>query len=331
MNLKSKRILITGSDGFIGSHLVERFLNEDCQIRAFVYYNSFNTWGWLDNLPKNDLKKIDVVSGDIRDADFVRSTVKDIDIICHLAALISIPYSYVAPESFVETNVNGTLNIIQAAKDYNVNKVLITSTSETYGSALYTPIDEKHPYQPQSPYSATKIAADHIAMSFYYSFNLPITIIRPFNTYGPRQSSRAIIPTIITQILNKNKELKLGNLTPTRDLTYVEDTCEAYLKICKKDNLDGEVINIGSSNEISIKTLVEKIKKLMNSDIKVSTDNQRVRPSKSEVDRLYANIDKAKELIGWEPTISLENGLKRTIDWFRKKENIKTYKNIYNV
>jgi len=331
MNLKSKRILITGSDGFIGSHLVERFLNEDCQIRAFVYYNSFNTWGWLDNLPKNDLKKIDVVSGDIRDADFVRSTVKDIDIICHLAALISIPYSYVAPESFVETNVNGTLNIIQAAKDYNVNKVLITSTSETYGSALYTPIDEKHPYQPQSPYSATKIAADHIAMSFYYSFNLPITIIRPFNTYGPRQSNRAIIPTIITQILNKNKELKLGNLTPTRDLTYVEDTCEAYLKICKKDNLDGEVINIGSSNEISIKTLVEKIKKLMNSDIKVSTDNQRVRPSKSEVDRLYANIDKAKELIGWEPTISLENGLKRTIDWFRKKENIKTYKNIYNV
>jgi len=331
MNLENKKILITGSDGFIGSHLVERFLKERCKIKAFVFYNSFNSWGWLDTLPKEYLNKIEIISGDIRDSYVVRSAVKDMDIICHLAALIGIPYSYVAPENYIDTNVKGTLNIIQAAKDYNIKKVIITSTSETYGSAQYVPIDEKHPYQPQSPYSASKIAADNIAMSFFYSFNLPVSIIRPFNVYGPRQSARAVIPTIIIQILNEKSEIELGNLTPIRDFTYVKDTCEAFVKMCKKDNIDGEIINIGNSKEISIQDLANKIRDLMNSDIKIKTNITHKRPTKSEVSRLCANNNKASNLIDWNPKITLTEGLKLTIEWFKKKKNLEKYKIIYNI
>lgn len=331
MNLENKQVLITGSDGFIGSHLVERFLKENCKIRAFVYYNSFNSWGWLDSLSKEQLNKIEVFPGDIRDSYTVRKAVKDVDIICHLAALIGIPYSYIAPESYVDTNVKGTLNIIQAAKEYNPEKIIITSTSETYGSALKIPIDEEHPYQPQSPYSASKIAADHIAMSYYYSFKLPISIIRPFNTYGPRQSARAIIPTIITQILKKREEIELGNLYPTRDLTYVIDLCEAYIKMCQTSDIQGQTINIGSSKEISIKDLVYKIKELMNSDIKIVSSTKRHRPETSEVSRLCADSKKAFDLLNWTPKYSLTDGLKATIDWFSKDENLDRYKLIYNV
>jgi NAD dependent epimerase/dehydratase len=331
MNLENKQVLITGSDGFIGSHLVERFLKENCKIRAFVYYNSFNSWGWLDSLSKEQLNKIEVFPGDIRDSYTVRKAVKDVDIICHLAALIGIPYSYIAPESYVDTNVKGTLNIIQAAKEYNPEKIIITSTSETYGSALKIPIDEEHPYQPQSPYSASKIAADHIAMSYYYSFKLPISIIRPFNTYGPRQSARAIIPTIITQILKKREEIELGNLYPTRDLTYVIDLCEAYIKMCQTSDIQGQTINIGSSKEISIKDLVYKIKELMNSDIKIVSSTKRHRPETSEVSRLCADSKKAFDLLNWAPKYSLTDGLKATIDWFSKDENLDRYKLIYNV
>ena len=331
MNLIGKKVLITGSDGFLGSHLVERFLKENCEIKAFVYYNSFNSWGWLENLPKEEQNKINIVTGDIRDPYAVRSAIKDVDVVCHLAALIGIPYSYVAPESYIDTNIKGTLNVIQAAKDYNIKKIIITSTSETYGSAKYVPIDEKHPYQPQSPYSASKIAADHIAMSFFYSFNLPISIIRPFNIFGPRQSARAIIPTIITQILQNKREIELGNLTPTRDFTYVLDTCEAYVKLCQKENLDGQIINIGSSREISIQNLVDKIKELMNSDINIISKSNRKRPEKSEVNRLFADITKARNLLNWEPRYSLTDGLKLTIEWFSKKKNLEQYKLIYNI
>lgn len=331
MNLKNKKILITGSEGFIGSHLVERFLKEDCEIKAFVYYNAFNSRGWLDSLPEESIEKLEIFLGDIRDPYAVREAVKDVDIICHLAALIGIPYSYVAPESYINTNVIGTSNLLQAARDFNTEKIIITSTSETYGTALYTPIDEKHPYQPQSPYSASKIAADNITLSFFYSFNLPVSIIRPFNTYGPRQSSRAIIPTIITQILKNQEDLKLGNLNPTRDLTFVLDTCDAYIKMCKKDNLEGEIINIGNSSEISIGDLANMIKNLMNSEIKIVSESIRARPEKSEVNRLLANITKARKLLGWEPKHTLTEGLKLTIEWFKKKENLEKYKLGYNI
>jgi len=331
MNLKNKKILITGSEGFIGSHLVERFLKEDCDIKAFVYYNAFNSRGWLDSLPKESIENLEVFLGDIRDPYAVREAVKDVDIICHLAALIGIPYSYVAPESYINTNILGTSNLLQAARDFNTEKIIITSTSETYGTALYAPIDEKHPYQPQSPYSASKIAADNIALSFFYSFNLPVSIIRPFNTYGPRQSSRAIIPTIITQILKNQEEMKLGNLDPTRDLTFVLDTCDAFIKMCKKDNLEGEIINIGNSSEISIGDLANMIKNIMNSEIKIVSESIRARPEKSEVDRLLADITKARKLLGWEPKYILTEGLKLTIEWFKNKENLERYKLGYSI
>ncbi|MFX0047385.1 MAG: GDP-mannose 4,6-dehydratase [Candidatus Hermodarchaeota archaeon] len=331
MNLKNKKILITGSEGFIGSHLVETFLKEDCEIKAFVYYNAFNSRGWLDTLPKENIEKLEFFFGDIRDPYAVREAVKDVDVICHLAALIGIPYSYIAPESYINTNILGTSNLLQAARDFNTEKIIVTSTSETYGSALYTPIDEMHPYQPQSPYSASKIAADNITLSYFYSFNLPVSIIRPFNTYGPRQSSRAIIPTIITQILKNQEDLKLGNLNPMRDLTFVLDTCDAYIKMCKKDNLEGEIINIGNSSEISIRDLANTIKNLMNSEIKIVSESIRVRPEKSEVNRLLADITKARKLLGWEPKYTLTEGLKLTIEWFKKKENLDKYKLGYNI
>jgi len=331
MELDGKTVLITGSDGFLGSHLVERFLEEDCDVRAFVYYNSFNKWGWLDTFESESLKKIEVYSGDIRDYHFVKKATKDVDIICHLAALIGIPYSYIAPESYVETNVKGTLNVVQAAKVNDVKKVIITSTSETYGSALYVPIDEKHPSQPQSPYSATKIAADAIAMSYFHSFNLPVSIIRPFNIYGPRQSARAVIPTIITQILLNNDKIELGNLTPKRDYTYVKDTCEGYIRIIETDDTEGKAFNIGNSSEISILDLAEKIKNLMNSDVEIVSVEERHRVNSSEVSRLFADNRKAIKELNWKPKYSLENGLKQTIKWFMNKENLKFYKLGYNV
>jgi len=331
MNLDNKKVLITGSEGFLGSHLVERFLKENCDIKAFVFYNSFNSWGWLDTLPPEKLKNIEVFTGDIRDQNFVRDVSKNVDIICHLAALIGIPYSYIAPESYIDTNVKGTLNILQAAEDFNIEKLIITSTSETYGSALYVPIDEKHPYQPQSPYSASKIAADHIALSFYYSFNTPVSIIRPFNFYGPRQSARAIIPTIITQIYNNKKTIELGNLAPTRDFTYCIDTCEAYIKMVQKDNIEGKIFNIGSGFEISIGDLVNKIKELMNSDIKIITKDERKRSTRTEVNRLLANSTKAKEELNWVPKYNIDEGLKATIEWFNNPNNLKNYKLIYNI
>ncbi len=331
MNLENKKVLITGSDGFIGSHLVERFLKEKCSVRAFVFYNSFNSWGWLDTLPTEILNQVEIFAGDIRDPFTVRKAVKDVDIICHLAALIGIPYSYIAPDSYIDTNVKGTLNIVQAAKSSNLEKVIVTSTSETYGSAIYVPIDEKHPYQPQSPYSASKISADHIAMSYYHSFNLPVSIIRPFNTYGPRQSTRAIIPTIITQILKGKEIIELGSLFPTRDLTYVLDLCDAYVKMCKKDNIEGEIINVGSSDEISIKDLANLIKELMDADIDIISTDNRKRPKKSEVSRLFADSSKARELIDWKPKKTLREGLKLTIEWFSKEENLKRYKSMYTV
>ena len=331
MDLEDKNILITGSDGFVGSHLVERFLEENCKVRAFVFYNSFNKWGWLDSLEKEQLSKINVIAGDIRDYNRVNKAVKGVDIVCHLAALIGIPYSYIAPESYIDTNVKGTLNIIQAAKINNVKKVIITSTSETYGSALYIPIDEKHPYQPQSPYSASKIAADAVALSYYNSFNTPVSIIRPFNIYGPRQSARAVIPTIITQILQKTDKIELGNLTSTRDFTYIKDTCEAYVKSIKTDNIEGEIINIGNSKEISIKDLAEKIKGLMHSNAEIKSRTERKRIKSSEVNRLNADNSKALRLINWKPIYSLEEGLKLTIEWFSKKKNLDFYKLGYNI
>ena len=331
MDLEEKNILITGSDGFVGSHLVERLLEENCNIRAFVFYNSSNKWGWLDSLEKEQLNKINVIAGDIRDYNMVNKTVKGVDIVCHLAALIGIPYSYIAPESYIDTNVKGTLNIIQAAKINNVKKVIITSTSETYGSAQYVPIDEKHPYQPQSPYSASKIAADAIALSYYNSFNTPVSIIRPFNIYGPRQSARAVIPTIITQILQKTDKIELGNLTSTRDFTYVKDTCEAYVKSIKTDNIEGEIINIGNSKEISIKDLAEKIKDLMHSNAEIKTRTERKRIKSSEVNRLNADNSKALRILNWKPIYSLDDGLKLTIEWFSKKENLDFYKLGYNI
>ncbi|MFW9821470.1 MAG: SDR family NAD(P)-dependent oxidoreductase [Candidatus Thorarchaeota archaeon] len=330
MDIENKTILITGSDGFVGSHLVQRFLEENCTIRAFVLYNSLNRYGWLDTIENKQLKDIKIIAGDIRDYNLVKKAVKGVDIVCHLAALIGIPYSYVAPESYIDTNAKGTLNIVHAAKENNLKKVIITSTSETYGSALYTPIDEKHPYQPQSPYSASKVAADAIALSYFYSFKTPVSIIRPFNIYGPRQSTRAIIPTIITQILKKD-EIDLGNLSPKRDFTYVKDTCEAYIKLIRADNVEGEIINIGTAKEISIQDLALKIKQLMHSNAEIKSKTERKRIQTSEVDLLKADNTKALKLINWKPTYSLEEGLKFTIDWFSKKENLDLYKLGYTI
>lgn len=331
MELKNKKILVTGADGFIGSHLVESLLDQKCTIRAFVYYNSFNSWGWLDSFSKEQLNKIEIFAGDIRDPNGVRTAMKDIDVVFHLAALIAIPFSYHSPDNYVDTNIKGTLNVLQAARDTGVEKILITSTSEVYGTAVYTPIDEKHPRQGQSPYSATKIGADCIAESFYRSFNLPITIVRPFNTYGPRQSARAVIPTIITQLLN-GEELKLGALHPTRDLVYVKDTVAGFIAIAKSDKVLGEEINIATQQEISIGDLAQKIMHQVNPSAKIFSDDERVRPAKSEVERLLGSNEKISRLTGWKPGWSLEEGLKETIDWFSKKINLEKYKvGIYNL
>ena len=325
-----KKILVTGADGFIGSHLTEMLASQGHKVKALSMYNSFNYWGWLENIELTE--NIEVVSGDIRDLHFCREITKGVDLIYHLAALIGIPYSYQAPESYVDTNIKGTVNICQAANDNKISRIIHTSTSEVYGTAQYVPIDEKHPLQAQSPYSASKIAADAMAMSYFNAFGLPVTIARPFNTYGPRQSARAIIPTIISQLSSGNEEVQLGDLTPTRDFTYVEDTCRGFLALTDSDETVGETINIGSNSEISIGELFILIKKLMGKDVEVHSDKKRIRPKKSEVFRLLCDNKKILSLADFSPKISLEEGLKRTIDWFMKEENLKLYKtDIYNV
>ena len=330
MHLKDKKVLVTGADGFIGSHLTEMLLNNGYKVRALSQYNSFNYWGWLEDIPKSN--NLEIISGDIRDSYFCKEITKNIDVIFHLAALIAIPYSYVAPESYVDTNVKGTLNICQAAKENGNIRVIHTSTSEVYGTAQYVPIDEKHPKQPQSPYSASKIGADAIALSFYNAFNLPVTIARPFNTYGPRQSARAIIPAIITQIANGVKQIKLGDLRPTRDFNFVKDTCQGFIALAESDKTIGEEINIASNHEISIHNILNMIKEIMNSDIKFVTDESRIRPKNSEVFRLWGDNTKIKNLTDFEPKYNIEKGLKETIEWFSQKENLKKYKTgIYNV
>lgn len=325
-----KKVLVTGADGFIGSHLVEELLNEGYDIRAFVYYNSFNSWGWLDTLPKEKLDKIEIFSGDIRDPNGVREAMKGIDEVYHLAALIAIPFSYHSPDSYVDTNIKGTLNILQAARDLNIKRILVTSTSEVYGTAKYVPIDEEHPYQGQSPYSATKIGADRIAESFYRSFDMPITIVRPFNTYGPRQSARAVIPTIITQLLSGAKEIKLGSLSPTRDFNYVKDTVRGFIEIAKSYKTIGQEINIATQKEISIGELADELIRQINPNAKIVCDEIRLRPENSEVNRLLGSNKKIKELTNWEPKYSLEEGLKETIEFL--KNNMDKYKSdIYNL
>jgi NAD dependent epimerase/dehydratase len=328
--MKNKKILITGADGFIGSHLTEMLVKEGANVKALSQYNSFNYWGWIEDI--NCLNDIEVLNGDIRDPHYCKYITKDIDIVFHLAALIAIPYSYVAPSSYVDTNINGTLNIIQACLENNVQRVIHTSTSEVYGTAKYVPIDENHPIQAQSPYSASKIGADNMAMSFYNAFNLPLTIARPFNTYGPRQSARAVIPTIITQIANGAKSIKLGDITPTRDFNYVEDTCRGFVQLAKCEKAIGETVNIGSNFEISISDTLDLIKEIMQSDVEFITEQQRIRPEKSEVFRLWCDNSKIHSLTGFEPKYSIKNGLEKTIEWFKNPKNLEKYKvNIYNV
>ena len=328
----SEKVLVTGADGFIGSHLVEFLVNSGRQVRAFCFYNSFNSWGWLDSIDKEILKEIEIFTGDIRDSNGVRKATEGINSIYHLAALIGIPFSYHSPDTYVETNVNGTLNILQAAKLYEVDRVLVTSTSEVYGTALYTPIDEKHPKQSQSPYSATKIGADAIADSFYRSFELPVTIVRPFNTYGPRQSARAIIPTIITQLLSGQKSIKLGDLSPTRDLVYVLDTVAGFVAIANQKEFIGQEVNIATGHEISIGDLASEIVSQVNPMAKIASDENRVRPSKSEVLRLLGDNSKLKSRTDWEVKFSLSEGLDQTITWFRDQSHFSKYKpHIYNV
>lgn len=327
---QGKQVLVTGADGFIGSHLVEALVQAGAQVRALVIYNSFNSWGWLDSSDLVD--QVDVVSGDVRDPFLCKKITQDCHTVFHLAALIAIPYSYVAPNSYVETNVNGTLNMAQACLENGVSRFMHTSTSEVYGTAQYVPIDEKHPVQPQSPYSASKIGADAMAMSYYNAFEMPVCIARPFNTYGPRQSARAVIPTIITQIANGIKEIKLGDTSPTRDFNYVSDTCRGMMAIAQSDQTIGETVNIGSNFEISVQDTLEMIKDIMNSDVTFITDEQRLRPKDSEVFRLWCDNQRIKTLTQFEPQFDIRKGLTQTIDWFTQPSNLKHYKaNIYNV
>ena len=325
-----KNVLVTGADGFIGSHLTEMLVKNNYNVTALVQYNSFNNFGWLDSVEKKENLKI--ISGDIRDSNFCYKIMHDIDLVFNLAALIAIPYSYKAPESYIDTNIKGTFNICQAARDSGNIRIVHTSTSEVYGSALYVPMDEKHPLQAQSPYSASKISADAIAMSFYFSFDLPITILRPFNTYGPRQSARAIIPSIIIQLANKSKEISLGDTSTTRDFNYVDDTCKAFLAVAKTDKTIGLTLNAGSNTEISIHNLFLIIKELMKSDAKYVNKIERKRPFKSEVKRLYSDSSLISNITGHKQNYDLKSGLKKTIDWFINRNNLKNYKtNIYNV
>ena len=323
-----KKALITGAGGFIGSHLTELLVKEGFKVKAFVRYNSKNNWGWLETSEvKNE---VEVITGDIRDYDSVYNALQDCSAVFHLAALIGIPYSYISPLAYIKTNIEGTYNVLQASKELRLEQVLVTSTSETYGTAQYVPIDEKHPMVGQSPYSASKIAADQLAISYFRSFDLPVKIVRPFNTYGPRQSARAVIPTVITQILSGKKTLKLGNLTPTRDLTFVKDTCAGFLEIFKSEKLYGEITNLGMSNEISVGDLVNKISALLGKEIKINKDEQRVRPANSEVERLFCSNKKLMQNTNWKPKYNLDKGLIETIEWLKK--NIDLYKaDVYNV
>lgn len=326
----AEKILVTGADGFIGSHLTEELVKQGFDVKAFSLYNSFNTWGWLDTLPQDIMENVEVFTGDVRDPNGVREAMKGTDAVFHLAALIAIPFSYHSPDAYVDTNIKGTLNVLQAAKQLDLDKVLITSTSEVYGTAQYVPIDESHPYQGQSPYSATKIGADRLAESFYRSFGLPVAIVRPFNTYGPRQSARAVIPTIITQLLAGKEEIRLGSLTPTRDFNFVKDTAQGFIEIYRSDKTVGEEINIATQNEISIGELAEELIKQINPQAKIVCDEERLRPEKSEVNRLLGSNEKIKMLTDWEPCFTFEEGLAQTIDFFR--DNLEKYKvDIYNI
>jgi NAD dependent epimerase/dehydratase len=330
------RVLVTGADGFIGSHLTEALVRNGYEVRAFVYYNSFNSWGWLDHCADDVKGKFEVFAGDIRDPHGVKKAMNGCDAVIHLAALIAIPFSYHSPDSYVDTNIKGTLNVLQAARELNVSRVIHTSTSEVYGTAQYVPIDEKHPLQGQSPYSASKIGADQLAFSFYSSFNLPVVTLRPFNTYGPRQSARAVIPTIITQIANGNNQIKLGSVTPTRDFNFISDTVNGFISALTSKSGIGEVINLGSNFEISIQDIASLIGEIMNQEIKVIDSDERIRPENSEVNRLWADNSKAKELLSWKPEYASLNGLKKgleeTVNWFKKPENLNLYKSeIYNV
>ncbi len=325
----NKPVLVTGADGFIGSHLAQALLDKGLRVRALAQYNSFNSWGWLEDIHDD---RLEVVCGDVRDPDFCRYITRGTGTVFHLAALIAIPYSYVAPDSYVDTNIKGTLNMLQAARDEGADRIVVTSTSEVYGTAQYVPIDEKHPRQPQSPYSATKIGADALAKSFYNAFDLPVVIARPFNTYGPRQSARAIIPTIITQIANGAHEIKVGDLTPTRDFNYVADTAAGFIALAEAPGIEGREINIATGTEVTMKETLETIARLMNADVSFVTDPQRLRPSKSEVFRLCGDNTLITSLTDWRPAHSLEDGLRKTIDWFRNPANLAKYKsNIYNV
>jgi NAD dependent epimerase/dehydratase len=336
MKLKKKKILVTGADGFIGSHLVESLVRANYDVRAFVLYNSFNSWGWLDRCSADVQGNFEVFSGDVRDPNGVRTAVKGCDAVLHLAALIAIPYSYHSPDTYIDTNIKGTLNIVQAARDLGVSRVIQTSTSEVYGTARFVPITEEHPLQGQSPYSASKIGADQLAMSFYSSFGTPITLLRPFNTYGPRQSARAVIPTIVTQIANGQRQIKLGAVSPTRDFNYVTDTVAGFIAALESDRGIGEVINIGSNFEISIGETARAIADAMGASVEFITDEQRLRPEKSEVERLWASNAKARELLNWQPKYGgrkgFLRGLTETIAWFRDPANLSAYKaDIYNI
>lgn len=332
MELRNKKVLVTGADGFIGSHLVEALLAHGCDVRAFVFYNSFNSWGWLDSLPAEKQKALDVFAGDIRDPNGVAEAMQGCDVVFHLAALIAIPFSYHSPDSYVETNIRGTLNILQAARRQNVARVIVTSTSEVYGTAQYVPIDEKHPFQGQSPYSATKIGADRLAESFYRSFETPVVIARPFNTYGPRQSARAVIPTVITQLLSGKTELHLGSLTPTRDFNYVKDTAQGFIALAEADQAIGQEINMATGVEYSIGDLANMLVAELNPAATIVTDEQRLRPEASEVYRLLGDNTKITSLTPWRPAYDLRAGLQDTIEWFKQPENLQRYKAwLYNV
>ena len=332
MNLVGKKVLVTGADGFIGSHLVEALLAHGCDVRSFVYYNSFNSWGWLDSLPLEVVKGLDVFAGDIRDPHGVELAMQGCDVVFHLAALIAIPFSYHSPDSYVDTNIKGTLNVLQAAKKLNVERVLVTSTSEVYGTAQYAPIDEKHPFQGQSPYSATKIGADRLAESFYRSFQTPVTIVRPFNTYGPRQSARAVIPAIITQLLLGATELKLGSLAPTRDFNYVKDTVQGFIALASSDEAVGREVNIATNSEVSVGDIAKVLIDELNPSVKIVTEDDRLRPDASEVFRLIGDNTLIRTLTGWTPEYDLRHGLQDTIQWFKNPENLARYKAwLYNI
>ncbi|MFH1772660.1 MAG: SDR family NAD(P)-dependent oxidoreductase [Candidatus Omnitrophota bacterium] len=330
MNFRNKRVLVTGSEGFIGSHLVEGLLRKGAKVKAFVLYNSFNSWGWLEELSRDNLKRIEIFLGDVRDPNSVNNAMKQIDTVFHLAALIGIPYSYVSQDAYIDTNIRGALNILQAARRFKTNMIIHTSTSEVFGTAQYVPIDEKHPVNPQSPYAATKASADYLALSFNKSFNLPLTIMRPFNTFGPRQSARAVIPTIISQVLSGKSIIKLGNLETTRDFNYVANLVDAFILLSEAKNTHGNIYNVGSGREASIKEIVSIIGNVLGKKVRIAKDKKRIRPEKSEVKRLVCDSGALKNVCGWQPKVTLEKGIELTCKWFKK--NLNKYKpHIYNI